>query len=46
MRNSIKISAYSIEVGLLLCTSTISNEQGINYIEYETYKEYNLKQCK
>lgn len=39
MRNSIKsLSAYSIAVGLL-CTSIISNAQGINNTKYETYKK-------
>ena len=45
MRKSIKkLSAYSIGVGLLLCTSIISNAQGINNTKYETYKKHNLKQ--
>lgn len=40
MRKSIKkLSAYSIAVGLLLCTSIISNAQGINNTKYETYKK-------
>ena len=39
MRNSIKsLSIYSIAVGLL-CTSIISNAQGINNTKYETYKK-------
>lgn len=44
MRNSIKsLSAYSIAVGLLLCTSIISNAQGINHTKYETYKKIQPK---